>query len=501
MILSKENKPPINQLDETVSWRGDLPVRVLQFGTGVLLRGLPDYLIDKANKKGIFNGKIVVVKSTDQGNSDFFSAQDSLYTVLVKGVKNGQRVEESTICEAISEILSASAEWDRVLEAVENPLLKVVLSNTTEVGIQLVNEDISQQPPASFPAKLIAAMYHRFKFFNGSKDSGLVVIPTELLPDNGNVLKRIVLELADFNRLEKDFVDWINHNNFFCNSLVDRIVPGKLSPDEQLEFEVANGYTDNLLITAEPYLLWAIEGDEKIREILSFQEADEGIVVVPDITIYRELKLRLLNGTHTLLCGLAVLSGFKAVNTAMMDVAFQKYMDGAMKEISVAIPYKIDNDKKEAFINAVADRFRNPYIQHLWINICMDYTAKIKTRVVPTLVEYIRLYNRIPEHMAIGFAAYLIFMKSEHRDDGFYGNIRGERYLIKDGFAEFFHDVWKNHDFSDIAVIVFKNQYIWGSDLTLITDFAETVQRYMEKITHLHTAEELFNIGSIKALV
>jgi len=204
----------------------ELPERVLQFGTGVLLRGLPDYFINKANQQGVFNGRIVVVKSTSKGDSSAFEKQDSLYTLCVRGLQNGEKIEENIINSSISRVLCANEEWEQILECAHNQSMKVIISNTTEVGIQLVNDDIRRHPPVSFPGKLLSFLYERYHAFNGSKQSGMVIIPTELIPDNGKVLESIVLELAHLNGLEDAFIEWLECCNHFCNSLVDRIVPG-----------------------------------------------------------------------------------------------------------------------------------------------------------------------------------------------------------------------------------------------------------------------------------
>src|SRR3954465_292724 len=229
MILSRYtlkniNPASVNLPDELLF---ELPEKVLQFGTGVLLRGLPDYFIDKANRQGIFNGRIVVVKSTSQGDSSAFDEQDGLYTICVRGIENGKKVEENIINASISRVLSAQNEWEQILQCANNPDLQVIISNTTEVGIQLVKDDIRQQPPVSFPGKLLAFLYKRFKAFDGSEQSGMVIIPTELIPDNGKKLESIVLELAHLNGLEGEFIEWLECCNHFCSSLVDRIVPGK----------------------------------------------------------------------------------------------------------------------------------------------------------------------------------------------------------------------------------------------------------------------------------
>ena len=338
MQLSKNNLQNIKK--ETVTVPSDalfsLPEKVLQFGTGVLLRGLPDYFIDKANRAGIFNGRIVVVKSTGADSADAFEKQDGLYTLCIRGIEGGKNVEENIICASISRVLSAKEQWDKILQCARNPELQIIISNTTEVGIQLVPESIFQSPPASFPAKLLAFLYERFKKFSGNGARKMVVLPTELLTDNGAKLKGIVTELATFNKLENGFMDWLHQSVTFCNTLVDCIVPGKPEPvlHQQLENEL--GYEDELLAISEVYRLWAIEGSNEIKPLLSFAQTDSRVIITPDITKYKELKLRLLNGTHTLSCGLAHLSGIGTVREAMENRSFSSFITNLMLHETVS---------------------------------------------------------------------------------------------------------------------------------------------------------------------
>ncbi|RYY14320.1 MAG: altronate oxidoreductase, partial [Cytophagaceae bacterium] len=257
-----------------------LPEKVLQFGTGVLLRGLPDFLIDQANRQGIFNGRVVVVKSTDGGDAAAFDRQDNLYTVCVRGVDDGQTISEDVVCASISRVLSAKSQWAQVLQVATSPDLAVVLSNTTEVGIVLdENEDLGATPPRSFPGKLLAVLHARYQAFGGAADKGLVIIPTELIPDNGTKLRGILHELAGRAALGPDFVSWLDKANTICNSLVDRIVPGKPAAAAYATLTQELGYEDELLTMSEVYLLWAIEGDERVRDVLSFQQVHPGVVV------------------------------------------------------------------------------------------------------------------------------------------------------------------------------------------------------------------------------
>ena len=187
----------------------ELPEKVLQFGTGILLRGLPDYFIDKANKQGVFNGRIVVVKSTSKGGVNEFGAQDGLFTHFIKGIEDGQKIEEVHINASISRVLSAGEEWREILKCAQNKAMQLIISNTTEVGIVPSDDDIKKETaPPSFPGKLLAFLYERYKAFGGSQEGGMVIIPTELIINNGDKLKSILLDLAGKNKLEEAFVNW-----------------------------------------------------------------------------------------------------------------------------------------------------------------------------------------------------------------------------------------------------------------------------------------------------
>ena len=457
-----------------------LPEKILQFGTGVLLRGLPDYFIDKANRNGEFNGRIVVVKSTSQGTADAFDKQDGLYTLYVKGIENGMMKEEAIINSSISRVLSAKEQWSTILECARNPEMKIVISNTTEVGIVLTDDDTRLSPPHSFPGKLLAFLFERYKAFYGREDSGMVIVPTELIIDNGNKLCSIVIELAVKNKLEDKFVHWLQSANHFCNSLVDRIVPGKLPDAEKKIAEEKFGYTDELMITAETFRLWAIESDsERVKEILSFSKADEGVVITSDIEKFRELKLRLLNGTHTFTCGLAFLAGFETVKEAMMDKEISSFVHKLMMdEIAAALVSEtISYPEACAFANRASDRFRNPSLDHKWISISMNCTSKMKLRNIPLLLKYYNKTATVPGNMALGFAAYLLFMKCKAgSDDQYYGEINGKKYTIQDEAAAYFSNKWATRNIDTFVSSILADRDLWGVDLSILGGFAGSVK-------------------------
>ena len=459
-----------------------LPEKILQFGTGVLLRGLCDYLVHDANTKGVFNGRIVVVKSTDAGGTDAFKEQDNLYTVCIRGLGNGNIIEENIICSSISRVLSAKQQWKDVLKTVHDPELNIIISNTTEVGLQLVKEKVMNTVPSSFPGKLLAVLYERYE---QSADNGMIVIPTELISDNGKKLHSIIIELAEYNELGNEFYEWLERNIKFCNSLVDRIVTK--DPGEQLLNKIQQqlGYDDELLTMCEDYRLWAIEGDDEVKRILSFASDDDGAFVKPDIDIFKFLKLHLLNGTHTLSASLAYLAGFDIVKDAMEDEVFSSYVENLMlNDIAKAIPYDIEEDEIKKFSSKVLDRFRNPFLQHKWINITLQNTMKMRNRNMPVLLRYHHLFNTSPEYMATGFAGYLLFMKGVKKEGNIYYGRRGdEYYIINDDQASYFFGLWNSGtSLNTLVAMVLSNIELWGSDLSEFALFANSVEEKLSSM-------------------
>jgi len=481
MVLCKKNLPDISadSVLKPAEKIFGLPEKILQFGTGALLRGLVDYFVDKANNQGIFNGRVVVVKSTDKGDTDSFKNQDGLFTICVRGIENGRQINQKTINASISRVLSAKQQWNEILKCAAQPDLKIIVSNTTEVGISLNPDDnILDSPPVSFPAKLLAFLHARYTALGNNKESGMVIIPTELIPGNGNALRNICIELARINKLDRDFIQWLSKKNDFCNSLVDRIVPGKLAEKERLLVEQETGYQDELMIMAEPYRLWAIEtSDELTKERLSFSPADEGIVVAPDINRFRELKLRLLNGSHTFSCGLAVLSGFTTVKEAMANKSFNDYISVLL--YNEIVPAIVDNDLKlndaRTFAQKVLDRYRNPFIDHHWLSITLQYTSKMRMRNVPILLKYYEKNSTPPGFMSFGFAAYLLFMKGDRR----YVKTDNEHYITDDKAVRI-QQKWEGGDVEKLVNSVLSDSDLWGTDLSLLPGFANAV------ISNLH---------------
>lgn len=466
----------------------NMPEKVLQFGTGVLLRGLPDYFIDKANKKGIFNGRVVMVKSTTANNTTDFDLQDNLYTHCVRGFHRGFEVNKYIVNAAISRVLNATEQWEDIIDYASNPDMQIIISNTTEVGIVFDEKEQlnNGETPKSFPGKLTAFLYKRYKAFKGNREAGMVILPTELVVHNGNLLKSICLKLADKNYADKAFEQWLIEANDFCDTLVDRIVPGALAPHESRKAEAFLGFEDGLMIMSEAYSLWAIQSDkQRTKDILSFAQVGEGIIVTDNIEKFRDLKLRILNGAHTFSCGLALLSGFETVKEAMNNAFFEKFIQDLMlQEISqTLISEDISEEEAVKFSKSVMDRFRNNHIEHKWESISLNYSSKMMMRNIPTIREWYKRNHNVPKQMALGFAAYLYFLKSEkHADGTFYRNCYGKQIKIEDLWSGRIHQYWKQPVMERAVHDILSDKEIWNMDLTTLNGFEQTIIDNIRKL-------------------
>jgi tagaturonate reductase len=461
----------------------ELPEKVLQFGTGVLLRGLPDFLIDRANKKGIFNGRIVVVKTTG-AVEPIFSIQDNCYTLRQRGIVQGAPYAETTVITAISRVLSTVTDWQKVLSCASNPDLEIIISNTTEAGLQYVEEDITKSmAPKSFPAKLTRFLYERFCLFEGAIAKGLTIVPTELIVNNGSILKQFVIKQAQKNHLPQTFIDWLSTSCDFCDSLVDKIVTGSPSADEKATCFKSWHYEDNLCIDAEPFALWAIEGTERAFNRLNFAQIGSEVILASDIAPFREQKLRILNGGHTISVTYAYMMGLQTVGEMMNHPETSTFVEKVI--LSEILP-TVQSISKNApmFAQAVLDRFRNPYIVHRLLSITFQHSAKMQMRNAATFERYFQQNGHLPPLMTTGFAAYLLFSRADKYENGqFFGKnpVNDASYLIQDDKAGLLNEHWERlktvnaHSVQTFVNQLLMDERLFDKSWIALPHFAETV--------------------------
>ena len=392
----------------------DAPERVVQFGEGNFLRAFADHFIDLMNEKSGFNSKVVLVqpRGGHPEAADRFAEQDGLYTLILRGRENGQPVERKRVISAASRCLDPKRDWEKLLDCARNPVLRFVISNTTEAGIAFDPAcKADDAPPSAFPAKLTVFLRERWKLGL----PGVIILSCELIDHNGQELRRCVNEYVKLWALEDEFAAWLEKENIFCSTLVDRIVTGSPKADAPRLWEEL-GYEDQLIDTGEVFAAWVIEGPQSIRDELPFEQAGLPIQVVDDVTPYKQRKVRILNGAHTSMILGAYLGGKNIVRDCMQNEAIRGFLEKTM--FDEIIP-TLDLPKKDlsSFAASVIDRFDNPYIDHQLLDIALNSASKWKARVMPSLTEYVKRAGSLPKRLTFSLAAFIDFYRKGENDD------------------------------------------------------------------------------------
>lgn len=438
------------------------PIRVIQFGAGNFLRAFADWLLQTLNEQTDFDGGVAVVKARP-GRYEKLIAQAGRYHVLTEGIVAGERVQKLELIDCIERVVASDAFAD-YLALAHIETVRFVISNTTEAGIVFDPADqFTDAPPRSFPAKLTRLLFERWQVFGGSADHGLVMLPTELNANNGDLLRDCVLDYAKTWELSADFITWLTDHNTFCNTLVDRIVTGfpahaaDIAPD------------DRLLVAAEPYHLWANEAPAWLAAELPFGETDCNVQFVDDLTATRTLKVRILNGAHTSMVPLGLLRGFETVREAVEDAEFGRFLQDLLREeIVPTLPYP----DAEAYVATTLDRFRNPALAHKLSAIALNSVSKFRVRVLPSLLHHLE-NGDAPPRLATAFAALLLFYK---------GSWRGRTMPLNDDTAVIatFADVWANSDAPIVTLL--SNTDFWGADLSRYPQLVAAIETAIDQL-------------------
>ncbi len=384
--------------------------RVIQFGEGGFLRAFVDYFFYKMSQKNLFDGKVVVVQPIEKGLVNVLNEQNGKYNLFLRGIDKGEVVNERTEVDIISRGINPYSDFDEYMALAENPDFRFIVSNTTEAGIEyLGTESINDRPAKSFPAKLTQLLYKRYTLGL----DGFIVLSCELIDNNGKELLKCVNKYADLWELGDGFKTWLNSQNHFCSTLVDRIATGY--PRDDIEnFESQIGYKDNLIDTAEIFHLWVIEGN--FEDELPLQKAGFNVIWTDDVTPYKKQKVRILNGAHTSLVPFAMLKGLKTVGECMEN---EETLTHVKKCIYDEIIPTLDLPKEQllSFADSVIERFKNPFVKHQLSSIALNCFDKFKVRVMPSILEYKERYGKYPETLMCAFDAFCEFYKTDMVND------------------------------------------------------------------------------------
>jgi tagaturonate reductase len=459
----------MKQLNRKLIDTGRKPTeRIIQIGTGVFLRGFIDWIIDRMNRQTGFDSGVVVCQSTSGRTSETFNAQDGLFTVRLTGFKDGKPESSHDLVSCVTKALSIPDDFESFLGLADDPDMRFIISNTTEAGIIFDKADPFESP-LTFPGRLTRLLHRRFKTH---QEKGFIIIPCELIEDNGPELRKVVSGFAVLWKLGEDFRDWINTVCIFCSTLVDRIVAG--FPREKAEDIFAElGYRDELLVEGESFHLWVIEAPAQVQKELPADKASLNVIFTDDISPYRERKVRILNGTHTAMMPVSYLMGIDTVREALENPLVERFVrETVFNEIVPAVKAPGAKD----FAEDVLSRFMNPFIVHRFSSIMLNSFPKWRARLLPTLIDYKLMTGSLPQRIMFSFAALLVFYRGFRGDDKIPLN---DSALV----LETMKDLWLcTSDPDEIAGKVLSRTDFWGMDLNLIEGIRENVAYFMESI-------------------
>ena len=470
-MLKKINKKAIDFINR--------PAKVLQFGAGNFLRAFADLLIDVANEKLDIDMGIVACKATSGVNKDGLTIiddlqkQDNMYHVCLEGVENKEIKKEIRLVKSIIDSVNPYVEYEKYRKYILTPELRFIISNTTEAGIRYVEgDDIKSTPPNSFPAKMTALLYERFRHFNGDITKGLIILCCELIEDNSCTLKKYILQHAEYHNLEKEFVRWIEVACIFCDTLVDRIVPG--FPYDTIEEIKANtGFDDELVVKGELYHLWVIGGRDykQVQKEFPLDKAGFNVLFMESIKEFRDKKVRILNGSHTGMVPVALQLGCETVKQAFDTILVERFINKMVREEVIPV---IDEDKHELdkFASSILERFYNPAIKHKLSDISLNSLSKWEARNYPTLKDYSKKFGKIATCECFTFAALMTLYsgKSEFEPRDARSNI------------EYIQTNWDSSNMQATITKIVKESGIFTVDLSEIPMFIETAASYVESI-------------------
>lgn len=457
--MEMQTKIKINR--ENAGKTEKLPIKVLQFGEGNFLRAFVDYAFYKLNKELDFNAGVALVQPLAGGMVDLIDQQDGLYTLFLNGIKNGEKIQEIELIDNVVKCINPYKDFQDFLDVAKLDSLEFVISNTTEAGIEYVDSDvISDINKQSFPAKLAVFLYQRFTHFKGDVSKGLTIIPCELINYNGDTLKKVLLQYCDLWNLESEFKTWISEACSFHNTLVDRIVPG-YPRNEIDQYNDKLDYHDDILVTAEPFFLWVIEGGEDLKAKLPFHKTNLDVKIVADMQPYRTRKVRILNGIHTAMVPFSIMFGNETVKESMD----QPFTSAFIKQLAYnEIVPTLDMDKQELndFTDEVMDRFRNPFIKHQLSDIALNSIPKFKVRVLPTILDYLKINGKLPLNLVYGFAATIRFYQ---------GQWENKELPVKDSaeIVNAMKEFWSKNDVAEAVKGTLGNTEFWDQDLNEVS--------------------------------
>ena len=458
--LNRKSAPQAKQYTE----------KVIQFGEGNFLRAFIEWIIWKTNQKTDFNGSVVVVQPIEKGMVEWLNEQDGLYHLNLQGLQNGEPVDSVDLIDVISRGLNPYTQFEEYLKLAEQPEIRFVISNTTEAGIAFDPAcKFEDKPASSYPGKLTQLLYHRYEYFEGAKDKGLIIFPCELIFENGKHLKECIRQYIDLWNLGPDFSCWFEEACGVYSTLVDRIVPG-YPRDNAAQLCERAGYDDHLLDKAEIFHLWVIEAPQEVADEFPANKAGLNVLFVPSEAPYHERKVTLLNGPHTVLSPVGYLSGLNTVKECCEDPEIGQFVKKVMFD-ELQPTLNLPKEELDKFASDVMERFRNPFVKHFVTSIMLNSFPKFKTRDLPGLKTYLERKGQLPQGLVLGLAGICTYYK---------GGKRGEDEIVPNDdpkIMDLLKGLWATGDVAAVAKGVLADEFIWGEDLNAVPGLTELLTK------------------------
>ncbi len=468
------------------------PERILQFGGGNFLRGFVDWIIERYNRQS--NDEklgIVVIKVRKEGSYQDWKDQDGLFHMFIKGYANGKIIDEKTLIKSVGRIIHAHGDWIEFINSAQQPLLNIIISNTTETGINFDENDNIDQTPSTFPGQLCQWLYHRFTYFNGVRKAGCIIIPCELINNNGELLKQVLLQYAIHWNYGDAFIKWLENENHFCNTLVDRIVSG-IKEENIQKYQERVGYEDQLMTESEPYHLWAIESKYDIGSRLSLNRIGLNVIYTTNLKPYRELKLKILNGAHSSMVPIGLLLKLEKVIDVMNHENLSTFIEKLILE-EVLPSLDVDKESGKEFANEVIDRFKNPFLDHYLKSISLYSISKFNNRYKPTIKAYLSLNNKLPERLMLAFSSMLIYYRGNLNDLHFNPSDQKEKInCLQNHWSKISKS--KIYDSSMLQDLLAEKS-LWEEDLNDIKGFSALVADNLNLINSGKLMEKIINLS------
>ncbi|WP_235296377.1 tagaturonate reductase [Portibacter marinus] len=455
------------------------PERVLQFGGGNFLRGFVDWIIDKYNRQSNDEKMgVLVAKVQKQGSYQDWKNQDGLFHLFTKGYINGRTVDEKTLVTCVSRILEVHQEYEAFLCSSQQSALNIVVSNATEAGLEFDPNDSENDVPFTFPGQLCRWLEARWMYFGSDRAGKCIILPCELVKENGEILKNTVLRYAKKFGIKPGFKNWLNTHCTFCNTLVDRIVPG-ISKSEFPIYQERSGYCDLWMTKAEPYHLWVVETDYDLSAQLPLDRIGLNVIYTKDLTPYRERKVKILNGAHTAMVPIGLCLEIPLVKEVVDHEDLGPFIEKMVFEEIIPC-LNLDQDKSKKYAEEVFDRFRNPYLDHYLRDIALYSISKFNHRLKPSIKAFTEKYHRLPKRCILAFACLLIFYKGRLKDIVFETNDKADQ---EEAMTQHWIKMGNSGVISPITLqALLSDGLLWEEDLTIITGFTDLVSEYLSAI-------------------